>query len=781
MTEVLEVAIIGSGPAGIAAAATAVHHGVPHVLLEKRQLANTIFDYQKGKRVMAEPRKLPLNAKVPFSEGTREQLLAMWTSAVRDAGIHFKQAEVRSIKRVGDHFEINHGETTRARNVVLSIGVQGTPRKLGVPGEDLPHVAYTLADPDAFEGKHIVVVGAGDAGIENALALASKNTVSLVNRTTDFSRAKDGNVKLISEAIQEKAVRHIINASIARIEAERVFIDTAEGVLELRCDRIIVRAGAIAPRSFLESCGIKLPPGSDSLPVVDGRYESNVPGIFVVGALAGYPLIKQAMNQGHEVIEHILGRPVEPADAVLIRERFLPLSTSPDESYRLVRENTPIFSELTEPQFRDMIIDSTVHLKMPGDVVFERLDYTDSFWSIVSGSVEVPVTADKKFTLPSGTFFGELGLLSGRRRSATVVAKEPSILLETPRKQMLKLLRSAESVKAAIDETFMLRLLRTGVFPEASPEALQELVREARIKTFKKNEVLFRQGDPGDAFYVIRKGSVRISVKDPAGVDITRRYVPAGNFVGEMALLKEEPILRSATVTAIVACEAVVLEKTAFQRLLATSPRVKESMQRSADARRFDDAAGGHDRKKGEVLDFMFREGLTDASNVLIIDSALCVGCDNCESACAATHGGESRLDRKGGKFFDTIQVPISCRHCENPLCMTDCPPDALTRQLDGEVIIRDSCIGCGNCVSNCPYGVIRIVHDAPKGFDVWAMLGLRKKKAPGPAHASKCDMCSSLPAGPACVRACPTGAAVRISPAELDRMIRKRSGAERG
>ena len=109
---------------------------------------------------------------------------------------------------------------------------------------------------------------------------------------------------------------------------------------------------------------------------------------------------------------------------------------------------------------------------------------------------------------------------------------------------------------------------------------------------------------------------------------------------------------------------------------------------------------------------------------------------------------------------------------------MVDCPPDALTRMPDGEIAIRDMCIGCGKCAMNCPYGVIKIVHDDPKpSFLSW--IGLTKKKTEeGPAHAVKCDKCSSLPLGPACVRACPTGAAVRISPAQIDTMALRKGAA---
>lgn len=102
---------------------------------------------------------------------------------------------------------------------------------------------------------------------------------------------------------------------------------------------------------------------------------------------------------------------------------------------------------------------------------------------------------------------------------------------------------------------------------------------------------------------------------------------------------------------------------------------------------------------------------------------------------------------------------------------MLDCPPDALTRLPDGEVVIRDSCIGCGNCVRNCPYGVIQLVHDHPDhgAFNLLALFGLSKGDAEeGPAKAAKCDQCEGLRGGPACVRACPTGAAMRVNPRQL-------------
>ena len=148
---------------------------------------------------------------------------------------------------------------------------------------------------------------------------------------------------------------------------------------------------------------------------------------------------------------------------------------------------------------------------------------------------------------------------------------------------------------------------------------------------------------------------------------------------------------------------------------------------------------------------------------------------DRCETACAATHGQLSRLDREAGASYAHLHVPTSCRHCEHPHCMKDCPPDAIRRSPGGEVFITDACIGCGNCERNCPYGVIQMGVEKPApSLWSWLLFGLgdepgRSNNSGGKSgqqkKATKCDMCKDLPAGPACVRACPTGAAQRVRP----------------
>ncbi len=108
---------------------------------------------------------------------------------------------------------------------------------------------------------------------------------------------------------------------------------------------------------------------------------------------------------------------------------------------------------------------------------------------------------------------------------------------------------------------------------------------------------------------------------------------------------------------------------------------------------------------------------------------------------------------------------------------MTDCPPDALARLSSGEVVIKDSCIGCGNCTRNCPYGVIQLVHDHIDRSPLLSFFGLNGGHVEGPAYAAKCDMCADLNGGPACVRSCPTGAAMRVNPKELREILLVKQG----
>jgi len=418
---------------------------------------------------MAEPGILPLRSPITFAAGKREAVLGKWNEEIEKYKVNIKhRSPVTSISGAKGAFEIKTatGETQLAEHVVLCIGLQGNIRKLGVPGEDLERVQYQLDDPGEYNGETIVVVGAGDAGIENALALAENNRVILINRVDEFPRVKQGNIDLVTAAIRDGKMECRYSTSAVKVDEVETdgkplcFVaQTPASVENIACHRVIARLGAIPPRKLVESFGIQFPNQTmEAVPQVSATYESNVPGLYIIGALGGYPLIKQAMNQGFEVVEYILGNPVEPADEDLLKAKFKNFKRAKNvsEALALVQTNVPLFKDLTTLQLREFMLDSEVQSPSNGEVIFKKDDYTNSFYSIVDGEVmiEVPEKGGKvkQVALKKGQFFGELGLLSGRRRSGTVRAGDKCVLIESPRRSMLKLIASIESVRRQIDE-----------------------------------------------------------------------------------------------------------------------------------------------------------------------------------------------------------------------------------------------------------------------------------------------------------------------------------------
>jgi thioredoxin reductase/CRP-like cAMP-binding protein/Fe-S-cluster-containing hydrogenase component 2 len=791
--ETFDIAVLGSGPAGLSAAGHAAELKLSHVLLEaEKQPANTIFKYQKGKHVMAEPAVLPLRSPMSFEAGTREVILNAWNQELEKHKVNIRfGSEVKAITGEKGNFTIalTNGTSVGAKDIVLSIGVQGNIRKLGAPGEDLDCVQYQLDDPAAYQNETILVVGAGDAAIENALALSKQNRVILINRNDEFARCKEGNLNLVTAAIKEGTLECRFGTRVTSVELNApdathpatFNAKTPQGAERIECHRIIARLGATPPRKLVESFGVKFP-NEDlaSVPELSAHYESNVPGIYIVGALGGYPLIKQAMNQGYEVIEYILGKPVEPADEPLLRNKLAGFEgvASVNEAIERIRTNVPLLSSLTALQLREFLLDSDIRTPKLGDVVFAKNDYTNTFFSIVQGSVNVEIAGKDgkpaQVALTQGQFFGEMGLISGRRRTATITGGKDCILIETPRRSMLKLLASVEAVRRTLDQVSLKRAVRQYLSAQIPEEEVDYLVEGAVIKRYATNEVLFNEGDKADGLYLIRRGSVTVS-RSIAGKSVVMSYVAAGNYIGEMALMSDAP--RSATVRAAVPTECVMLGAQRFMEVVGRNSSMRGGLDARLMQRMSVNQAMESDSSSGNLISFLMQQGLGEATDVLLIDESLCVGCDNCEKACAESHGGTSRLDRLAGPSYAQIHVPTSCRHCEHPHCMKDCPPDAIHRSQGGEVYISDACIGCGNCEKNCPYGVIQLAPANPKQDKPtvlsWLLFGLGPepgsevvtKSKDAPKKAVKCDMCKSLKGGPACVRSCPTGAAMRVSP----------------
>ncbi|MAT92757.1 MAG: cyclic nucleotide-binding protein [Halioglobus sp.] len=828
MADRYHIAVIGAGPAGLSAAGRAAHYDreagaaqPSYILLEGfSTFAKTIQKYQKGKHVMDEPGFLQLRSPVPFVAGKREEILGGWQDSI-DAGINIRyDSEVAAIEGSRGDFNIRlaSGDSIGAEHIVLSIGTQGNPRALGVPGDnESDFVRYTLDDPEDFKSETIVVVGAGDAAIENAIALAQYNKVYIVNRKNEFARAKEGNLNAVLAAINDKGrdFHCYYESTVAALELPAapggigaIVLNTPSGEERVPCHRIIARLGTIPPRSFVESCGIEIAsPSMDAVPDVDRQYQSNVPGLYIIGALGGYPLIKQAMNQGYDVIEYIHGKDTKPADYPLLQDQFsgLPFVMDAEEVLTFLQSKVPMFGQMNPLAFRELIIESRIMVSLPaaemgdapdggerstvfveaGKPVYRHGEFSTSFFTVVVGDVDMQLEEDGPWhAISNGQFFGEMSLISGRPRQGSAVVKENTIIIETPRRIMVKLMSSNEQVRESIDRAFKIRALQAAFRPQMSLEQLGDIADRVATHEFKAGEVLFEEGSEGDCLHLIRSGTVVLS-RGSRELVVAQHH--SGEQVGQLALMGAP--LRRDTAIAAVRTETLEVRRSEFLALVDSHrEHVKVLQDKLSDNLRQSNSMASQP-ESARTIGFLMDQGLGEATNALIIDETLCVGCDNCEKACAETHGGISRLRREEGDSLAALHVPIVCRHCELPHCMKDCPPDAIRRSPNGEVFITDSCIGCGNCETNCPYDAIKLSYaPQPKpGLLSWLFFG--RGAGPGePASfepsaqskdagkkAVKCDACMDLAGGPACVRACPTGAAVRLGPEQFIELVEAR------
>jgi Fe-S-cluster-containing hydrogenase component 2 len=210
---------------------------------------------------------------------------------------------------------------------------------------------------------------------------------------------------------------------------------------------------------------------------------------------------------------------------------------------------------------------------------------------------------------------------------------------------------------------------------------------------------------------------------------------------------------------------------TQVRRILAAHPDLREAPLRKLEERRIAGLVAEATPGSGNILSDLIKEEVVMGTQTLLIDEHRCIRCNNCVDSCAGVHAdGVPRLSLTGIKFYNLL-APNSCWQCENPMCMLDCPPDAISRDPRGEVYIKSNCIGCGNCERNCPYGNIFMVHKEPKkSIFSWvaSLFGKGHKEAEvEQTIAVKCDLCREISGGPACVRGCPTGAAIRLTPEE--------------
>jgi len=257
----LDLLIVGAGPAGFAAALTATALKMRYALLEQEALGGCGFQYTRGKVVMTSPAELPLLGKVRFTNTSKEELLKFWQDAERRFDLHFNYRErVVSIAAQPDGGYVVRSAKAQYRtaNVLLAIGRRGTPRKLGVPGEDLPKVVYRLIDPEQYVDRRVLVVGGGDSALEAAASVAEAGAalVTLSYRGDAFSRAKARNRERVERARNAGNLEVLLNSQLRRVDLDTVTLDLKGNLRRLLNDAVIISAGGELPDEFLRSIGV---------------------------------------------------------------------------------------------------------------------------------------------------------------------------------------------------------------------------------------------------------------------------------------------------------------------------------------------------------------------------------------------------------------------------------------------------------------------------------------------------------------------------------------------
>jgi thioredoxin reductase len=256
----LDVVIVGAGPAGLTASLAALERKLRFVTLEQESRGGTVAHYPRGKIVMTAPVVLPLVGRTRMRETTKEALLAFWEDIERRTGLDIQYGErVESVRPEDGGFVLQTSrQAYHTRTVLLAIGRRGTPRKLGVPGEELPKVVYRLIDAAQYDGKHVLVVGGGDSALEAATALAERpaTTVTLSYRAPTFSRAREQNRRRLRAAEAAERLSVLLESQVLSVGDAEVVVEHSGATRRIRNDVVIVCAGGILPTQFLKEIGV---------------------------------------------------------------------------------------------------------------------------------------------------------------------------------------------------------------------------------------------------------------------------------------------------------------------------------------------------------------------------------------------------------------------------------------------------------------------------------------------------------------------------------------------
>lgn len=438
----------------------------------------------------------------------------------------------------------------------------------------------------------------------------------------------------------------------------------------------------------------------------------------------------------------------------------------------------------------------------PGSHITTEGNFGNSFFILTRGTVVITLgpEAQRLASLGQGSFFGEMTLISGLPRNATVTAEEACQCIEVPRRAFEQWMKKPGPFRSAMDQIYIERGLANHLrtipeFAQIDARIIQELVKKAKLRIFAKLEPIIQEGEEADSFYLIREGFVRVVKNMAGGEQRTVAYLKDGAYFGETALISNKR--RNASVIAMGKVEVIQVMKEDFFALVNKDEKFADRLAEMERERQAPRPPESEDATPLGFVGEVVSRGLIKATSALVIHLNLCTRCGNCVKACAELHHGISRLTRHGMLFeapmrpqlnvLEPLLVTTSCMHCLDPECMIGCPTGAITRDVNGEVVVQDSCIGCGNCARRCPYGNISMADahskeelarqntgapiiggylkfwKTPENEPMMHEIEATNQKAVVRRIAVKCDLCQDYNHNHGCVHNCPYGAIERM------------------
>ncbi|NIR49100.1 cyclic nucleotide-binding domain-containing protein [candidate division KSB1 bacterium] len=372
-------------------------------------------------------------------------------------------------------------------------------------------------------------------------------------------------------------------------------------------------------------------------------------------------------------------------------------------------------------------------------------------------------------TLGPGEFFGEIGALSGWPQSVTVRTATDCELIQIKVASLRKMKKKSKDLKAWLDKIYREKYLvshlkQTPLFQKCDQNFIESLAPKVELVSCDSDETITKEGEKADAIYLVRSGFMKLSQQVGDGQMILS-YLSKGMTLGEVEMLMDGMDDWVYTASSVAHAELVKIPFDDMRQIIKTYPAVEKMLWESVVSRVKESGYSRKNINQSEFIETALTHGLVQGNSMLVIDLNVCTRCDDCVRGCAETHGGRPRFVREGDKYQNLL-ITKACYHCRDPVCLIGCPTGAIHRANVGDVVaINDNiCIGCKTCAMNCPYDAIQM-HDTGEVWpDNMMPARLRGKNR---LLASKCDLCYTSDTGPACVRNCPNGCAVRIGSLE--------------